>query len=92
MRLNFIVLRKKIFATIIIFVFSARAAPNETTEKKVNSLEDLCIHAQIVLESFGNACTVRNNNSSRFGKWIEISFSRKGQIRCVRKFDICSFF
>ncbi|KAL5189914.1 Myosin-15 [Glycine soja] len=63
----------KLIMQYLTYVGGRAAGDDRTVEQQV-------LESNPLLEAFGNARTVRNDNSSRFGKFVEIQFDSNGRI------------
>ena len=64
---------------VITYLAMVATGGGKKSEKKV-SLEDQIVATNPILESYGNAKTARNDNSSRFGKFIRVWFNNMGRM------------
>ncbi|KAJ1667950.1 Myosin type-2 heavy chain 1 [Coemansia sp. RSA 1646] len=59
--------------------YFAQAHHADTNDEQMTTVESQILATNPVFESFGNAKTTRNDNSSRFGKFLDIKFERHHQ-------------
>src|SRR5271156_2476761 len=72
---------KTVSAKYIMRYFATREAPGQNSKSNsISETEEQILATNPVMEAFGNAKTTRNDNSSRFGKYIEIMFDKTTSI------------
>uniref|UniRef100_A0A8C2KTV7 Myosin X n=1 Tax=Cyprinus carpio TaxID=7962 RepID=A0A8C2KTV7_CYPCA len=66
---------------------SQQSVALSTAKRASSHVEEAILESSPIMEAFGNAKTVHNNNSSRFGKFIQLHFSQHGNIQGGRITD-----